>query len=57
LKAGRQQSVCDVVVNQHAKLPRPAFDRLKAILHRCVTQGPAAQNRDERLTPSTDGRL
>jgi RNA-directed DNA polymerase len=38
--------VCHVVVNRHPNLPRPEFDRLKAILHRCVTDGPAAQNRD-----------
>jgi hypothetical protein len=46
LTAGRRQAVCHIVVNQHANLPREAFDRLKAILHRCVTAGPAAQNRD-----------
>ena len=46
LTAGRQQSVCSIVVNRHPNLPRPDFDRLKAILHQCVTQGPAAQNRD-----------
>jgi hypothetical protein len=27
-------------------LSRSEFDRLKAILHRCVTDGPAAQNHD-----------
>lgn len=46
LKAGRRQSVCHVVVNRHPNLPRPEFDRLKAILYRCMTDGPAAQNRD-----------
>jgi RNA-directed DNA polymerase len=35
-----------VVVNQHSNLPRAEFDTLKAILHRCVTQGAAAQNRE-----------
>lgn len=44
--AGRRQSVCSIVVNQHPNLPRPAFDRLKAILHHCVQHGPAAQNRE-----------
>lgn len=44
--AGQRQSVCGVVVNQRPNLPRPEFDRLKAILHQCVHQGPAAQNRD-----------
>jgi hypothetical protein len=46
LKAGRRQSVCGVVVNQHPNLARPEFDRLKAVLHQCVLHGPAAQNRD-----------
>jgi len=45
LKAGRRQAVCSVVVNHHTNLPRPEFDRLKAILHRCATDGPASQNR------------
>ena len=45
LSAGRRQSVCSIVVNQHLNLPRPEFDRLKAILHQCVIQGPASQNR------------
>ena len=34
--AGRRQSVCGVVVNQHSNLSRAEFDRLKAILHQCV---------------------
>jgi hypothetical protein len=46
LSAGRRQAVCGIVVNRHPNLPRDAFDRLKAILHRCVQEGPAAQNRD-----------
>lgn len=49
LKAGRRQAVCSVVVNHHTNLPRPEFDRLKAILHRCVTDGPASQNRGNHL--------
>ena len=48
LTAGRRQSVCNVVVNHHANLPRDEFDRLKAVLHQCATQGPAAQNREGR---------
>ena len=48
LSAGRRQSVCSIVVNQHPNLPRPEFDRLKAILHQCVLKGPAAQNREGR---------
>jgi RNA-directed DNA polymerase len=48
LTTGRRQSVCSIVVNQHPNLARPEFDRLKAILHQCVTQGPAAQNREDK---------
>ncbi len=44
--AARRQTVCGVVVNRTPNLPRDAFDRLKATLHRCVTEGPASQNRD-----------
>lgn len=46
LTAGRRQSICSIVVNQHPNLPRPEFDRLKAILHQCVIQGPTSQNRE-----------
>lgn len=48
LTAGQRQSVCSIVVNQHTNLPRPEFDRLKAILHRCMTHGPASENRDDK---------
>jgi hypothetical protein len=44
-RAAGRQSVCSVVVNRHTNLPRPEFDRLKAILHLCLKTGPAAQNR------------
>lgn len=43
--AARRQSVCGIVVNQKTNLPRVEFDRLKAILHLCVRDGPSAQNR------------
>lgn len=46
LGAAGRQSVCGIVVNEHPNLPRDAFDRLKAILHRCVVDGPAGQNRE-----------
>jgi hypothetical protein len=46
MTAGRRQTVCNIVVNSLPNLPRDEFDRLKAILHRCVEQGPASQNRD-----------
>jgi RNA-directed DNA polymerase len=45
-KAGRRQTVCSVVVNQHTNPPRAEFDRLKAILHLCVLHGPRVQNRE-----------
>jgi hypothetical protein len=44
-QSGHRQTVCNVVVNQRPNLRREEFDRLKAILHRCVTRGPAAENR------------
>ena len=43
----RQQRVTGVVVNDKVNAPREDFDRLKAVLHRCATQGPAGQNRDD----------
>lgn len=42
----QRQSVCGIVVNERPNLPRDEFDRLKAVLHRCVVDGPARQNRD-----------
>lgn len=45
--AGARQQVCGIVVNQHANLPRDEFDRLKAILHQCVRDGPHRQNREQ----------
>ncbi len=42
-RAGAQR-LCGVVVNEHPNLPRSEFDRLKALLHRCVIDGPASQN-------------
>jgi RNA-directed DNA polymerase len=43
-RAGAQR-VCGLVVNERPNLPRREFDRLKAVLHRCVVDGPRAQNR------------
>lgn len=45
-RAGRRQAVCNIVVNQHPNLPRPEFDRLKALLHQCATRGPQTQNHE-----------
>ncbi|MBI1345341.1 RNA-directed DNA polymerase [bacterium] len=47
LRRHQRQIVAGVVVNEKPNFCRKDFDRLKAILHRCVTQGPAAQNRDQ----------
>jgi hypothetical protein len=44
-RAARQQ-VCGVVVNERPNLRRADFDRLRAVLHRCVLEGPASQNRE-----------
>ena len=45
LGTGTRQAVCGIVVNERPNLPRDEFDRLKAVLHQCVRDGPAAQNR------------
>lgn len=46
LGAAQRQSVCGIVVNTRPNLARDEFDLLKAILHRCVVDGPASQNRE-----------
>ncbi len=46
VSAGRRQQVANIVVNERPNLPREAFDRLKAVLHRCAVDGPSTQNRD-----------
>lgn len=43
--AGTRQQVTGIVVNQHTNATRRDYDALKAILHNCVTAGPATQNR------------
>lgn len=43
-RAGRQR-VCGVVVNDHLNVPRGEYERLKAVIHNSITQGPASQNR------------
>ncbi|MDZ7812345.1 MAG: reverse transcriptase family protein [Ideonella sp.] len=44
-QAGRQ-TVCHIVVNQHPNMVRTEFDRLKAILHGSLRDGPSAHNRE-----------
>jgi len=41
----QRQVVTGIVVNDRTNLARPDFDRLKAVLHDCVINGPAAANR------------
>ncbi|MEM9059158.1 MAG: reverse transcriptase family protein [Pseudomonadota bacterium] len=46
-RRGNRQTVTGVVVNAHLNVPRPEFDRLKAILTNAIRHGAAAQNRDQ----------
>jgi RNA-directed DNA polymerase len=41
-----RQRISGIVVNQKLSPPRAELDRLRAILHNCHRDGPAAQNRD-----------
>jgi RNA-directed DNA polymerase len=40
-----RQLVCGAVVNERLNVPRPEYDRLKAIVHDAVARGPEAANR------------
>jgi RNA-directed DNA polymerase len=40
-----RQLVCGTVVNERLNVPRPEYDRLKAILHDAALHGPQAANR------------
>jgi RNA-directed DNA polymerase len=40
-----RQLVCGCVVNERLNVPRPEYDRLKAILHDAAARGPQAANR------------
>lgn len=42
--AAQRQLVAGVVVNARANVPRPEYDRLKAILHRMTVHGPGSYN-------------
>ena len=42
----RRQVVTGIVVNDRTNVPRPDYDRLKAVLHDCRRNGPVAANRD-----------
>jgi hypothetical protein len=43
-RANQRQQVCGIVVNERPNLAREDFDRLRAVLHRCVRHGPEAAN-------------
>ncbi len=45
-KSGRQE-VAGVVINQHPNISRPSYDKLKAMLHNCLRNGPVAENREQ----------
>lgn len=45
LRRNQRQVVAGVVVNDKLSVPRPEYDRLKAILHQCLKTGPRLQNR------------
>jgi RNA-directed DNA polymerase len=42
--AAQRQLVTGVVVNAHPNVPRPEYDRLKAILHRIAIDGPGSHD-------------
>jgi RNA-directed DNA polymerase len=46
LRRGQAQRACGLVLNAHAAVPRRDRERLEAILHHCVVDGPSTQNRD-----------
>jgi hypothetical protein len=48
MRQGVRQQLAGVVVNVRPSIARQEYDRLKAILHNCVRQGPASQNREGR---------
>jgi hypothetical protein len=51
--------VTGLVVNRHLTVRRDAFDRLKAVLHKCRRHGPESQNHDRRpdFRAHLDGRI
>jgi len=47
MRASVAQRAGGLVLNAKPNVPRREFDRLKAILHRCRSHGPAGENRSE----------
>ena len=45
MRQGVRQYLAGLVANERINVPRPDFDRLKAILTNCARLGPASQNR------------
>jgi hypothetical protein len=48
MRQGVRQQVAGVVLNEHPNVARHDYDRLKAILHNCVRDGPQGQRGDDR---------
>jgi RNA-directed DNA polymerase len=46
MRKGVRQYLAGVVANQRLNIPRPDYDRLKAILTNCIRLGPESQNRE-----------
>jgi RNA-directed DNA polymerase len=46
MRQGVRQYLAGVVANRQLNVPRPDYDRLKAILTNCIRRGPASQNRE-----------
>ena len=46
MRQGVRQYLAGVVTNRRLNVPRPDYDRLKAILTNCIRQGPASQNHE-----------
>jgi hypothetical protein len=45
MRAGGRQSLTGLVLNERLNVPRPEYDRLRAILHNAARFGPQSQNR------------
>jgi RNA-directed DNA polymerase len=46
MRQGVRQHLAGLVANQHLNIKRSEFDRLKATLTNCISNGPGSQNRD-----------
>ncbi len=59
MRRGDRQRVTGIVVNDHINIPRPEYDRLKAILYNSLRHGPATQKRDGHpdFRAHLDGRV